>query len=97
MAVFTVHYSYDQRSADRDLYRPAHRGYLRELLKDGVLLASGPFTDAANPGALLIFRADSADDVVARLRIDPFMANGLVVAADIKEWQPVMGPWEGLD
>lgn len=94
MAVFAVHYTYQiTQNADRDLYRPAHRGYLRELLAEGKVLASGAYVDADNPGALLIFQADSAGAVAELLRIDPFMVHGLVAAADIREWAQAMGPW----
>ncbi|MEO5833832.1 MAG: YciI family protein [Nakamurella sp.] len=94
MAVFAVHYTYHQdQAAQRDLYRAAHRGYLRELLAEGSLLASGPYVDDENPGALLIFQAASADVVVAQLTIDPFVANGLVTNADVREWAQTMGPW----
>jgi uncharacterized protein YciI len=94
MAVFAVHYTYNkEQAAQRDLYRAAHRGYLRELLAEGSLLASGPYVDDENPGALLIFQAASADVVVAQLTIDPFVANGLVANADVREWAQAMGPW----
>ena len=94
MAVFAVHYTYDKgQDAQRDLYRAAHRGYLRELLAEGSLLAAGPYVDDENPGALLIFSAASADVVVQQLTIDPFVANGLVSNADVREWSQAMGPW----
>ena len=79
MPVFAVHYTYSpEQAGQRDLYRAAHRGYLRELLADGRLLASGPYVDDENPGALLIFQAPTADVVVQQVTIDPFMVNGLV-------------------
>ena len=94
MAVFAVHCTYTkEQAAQRDLYRAAHRGYLRELLAEGSLLASGPYVDDENPGALLIFQAASADIVVSQLTIDPFVANGLVANADVREWAQAMGPW----
>jgi uncharacterized protein YciI len=94
MAVFAVHYTYDKdQAAQRDLYRAAHRGYHRELLAEGSLLASGPYVDDENPGALLIFRAENADVVVDQLTVDPFVANGLVAHADVREWTQAMGPW----
>lgn len=94
MAVFAVHYTYrSTQDAERDTYRAAHRGYLRELMADGIVLATGAYVDAENPGALLIFRDDSAARVADRLRIDPFMVHGLVAGADIREWAQAMGPW----
>lgn len=51
-AVFAVQYVYDDRTDVRDEVRPAHRAYLRSLLDDGVLLASGPYTGSTSePGA----------------------------------------------
>ena len=93
MALFAVHYTYDQRTALRDQYRPAHRGYLRELFADGILLTVGSYPDATRPGALLIFKANTAEDVAGRLRSDPFVAQGLVTNADIREWNVAYGPW----
>jgi len=94
MPVFAVHYTYrSSQNAERDVYRPAHRGYLRELLGEGKVLATGSYVDNDNPGALLIFQADSAAVVADMLRIDPFMVNGLVAGADIREWAQAMGPW----
>jgi uncharacterized protein YciI len=93
MAVFAVTYVYDHRTAERDLYRPAHRGYLRELLDEGVLIAAGAWADESSPGALLLFRAAAADDVAARIRIDPYVVHGIVTAADIREWTATIGPF----
>ncbi len=94
MAVFAVHYTYSSaQNGQRDLYRAAHRGYLRELMAEGKVLATGHYVDDDNPGALLIFQATSAGDVADLLRIDPFMVQGLVVGADIREWAQAMGPW----
>ena len=96
MAVFTVHYTYDpspEQRAQRELYNPAHRGYLRELMTDGIVLAAGKYANEERPGALLIFRGETADDVAARLRIDPYIVHGLVTAADVREWTAALGPW----
>ena len=88
MPVFTVHYTYDpspEQRAQRELYNPAHRGYLRELMSDGIVLAAGRYANDERPGALLIFRGDTAEDITARLRIDPYIVHGLVTAADVTE------------
>lgn len=98
MSVFTVHYTYDERpeqGAKRELYNPAHRGYMRELMTDGTVLAAGRYLDDTRPGALLIFRADNAEQVAERLRIDPYVVHGLVTNADIREWTAALGPWAG--
>jgi len=94
MAVFAVNYTYrSTQNAERNLYRAAHRGYLGGLMAEGAVLATGAYVDEENPGALLIFRADSAAAVVEMLRVDPFMVQGLVAGADVREWAQAMGPW----
>ncbi len=96
MPVFAVHYTYDpaaDQAQQRILYEPAHRGYIRELVSEGVVLAAGRYTDESRPGALLIFRGDSADQVAGHLRIDPYVVHSLVTNADIREWTAALGQW----
>jgi uncharacterized protein YciI len=73
-----------------------HRAYLRELKKQGVLIASGPF-DPRFGGAMLLRIKD--DDVIGALdRIrdeDPFMKENLV-QYELLPWN-VMGGREDLD
>ncbi len=73
-----------------------HRAYLRELKKQGVLLASGPFDPRAG-GALLV-RVDGADANAALDRIrdeDPFTKKGMV-QYELLPWNVVIGA-EDLD
>jgi uncharacterized protein YciI len=68
-----------------------HIDYLRELLGEGVLRASGPF--AGNPdrkAMLLIAAPDRAalDAIVAR---DPFAIHGLIANMTVAEWDPIFG------
>ena len=69
----------------------AHRAYLRDLRKQGRLLASGPL-DPRNGGALLLRVPD--DDVAQHLdRIrdeDPFIRTG-VAQYEIWPWVPNIG------
>ncbi len=92
MPTFAVTYAYDDRAALRDEIRPAHRFFLRALLEDGVLLASGPL-GTTGPGALIVLRAESAEAALAVLEADPFWAGGLVASRQAREWDPVIGPW----
>lgn len=94
MPVFAVEYAYDDRAQERDAARPAHRAFLRELLQDGTLLASGPLTDGS--GALLVVVADDDDAALAVLDADPFRAAGLVRSRTARGWAPVLGPWSAL-
>ncbi|WP_129662154.1 YciI family protein [Rothia uropygialis] len=90
MAHFAVHYSYGPVE-EQAKYRGDHRAYLRSLLEQGSLLASGPYVDGGKDGALLIFSADSAEAVEALLNEDPMYVNKVVTSHEIREWNPVLG------
>ena len=90
MSHFAVQYTYVDDAAALDAARPAHRDYLRSLL-DGPLLAAGPLVDSPLPGALLVFRAEDADAVVALLDEDPFWTESLIVERSVEQWNPVLG------
>ena len=92
MPVFAVHYSYADRPEEVSAHRPAHREFLRDLLDRGVVLAAGAYPQGP-AGALLVFRADSADQVASLLGQDPFRQQGLVTGCEIREWGLAMGPW----
>ena len=68
--------------------RPAHRAYLTELLAEGQLAVSGPFTDGW--GALIVYEADTPEQAEALLKGDPFHAAGVFVRWTIRPWNPVM-------
>lgn len=73
-----------------------HRAYLRELKKQGVLIASGPF-DPRTGGALLV-RIQDGDVQAALDRIrdgDPFTKHRLV-QYELLPWNVVLGG-EDLD
>jgi uncharacterized protein YciI len=91
MATFAVTYTYAASDEALAEIRPTHRAYLSKLLAEGVLLASGPFTDA--DGALLIVNADSVEDVAQLLDLDPFDIAGFISEREITQWNPVFGPW----
>jgi len=93
MSVFAVHYTYDDRTDRRDEVRPEHRAYLGRLLAEGAMLASGPYADDGAPGALLVFSAESAEEVDRLLEDDPFVRAGLVSERVVREWTQVFGPW----
>jgi uncharacterized protein YciI len=67
--------------------RPAHRQYLSGLLDQGKLVISGPFADDA--GALLVYEADSREEVEAMVRGDPFATEGVFVSWEIRPWNVV--------
>lgn len=94
MPVFAVQYRYVDDPEPVTANRPAHRDFLRALLDRGIVLAAGAYPDGP-AGALLVFRADSADQVDTYLRDDPFQRLGLVAECQIREWSQAMGPWAG--
>lgn len=90
MSVFAVTYVY----ADADtqaLYRPEHRKYLTSKLEENSLIASGPFTSGETPGALLIFSAESENEIEEIIAKDPMNIGGAVLSYTIREWNPVLG------
>lgn len=82
-------YSADETSLAE--LRPIHRAWLKVQHERGVLLASGPLVD--NPGALLILKADSVEELAALLDNDPFDIAGFIGERVITQWNPVIGPW----
>jgi uncharacterized protein YciI len=93
MPTFAVHYRYADQPAALSEHRPAHRAYLSKLASAGHLLAAGRFADAGPEAALLVFCADTPDEVDEWLEADPFKAVGLVAGREIRHWPVVIGPW----
>jgi uncharacterized protein YciI len=69
--------------------RPTHRQYLGELLKNGKLAISGPFVD--DSGALIVYEAESKEEVEAIIASDPFAKVGVFATWTIRPWNVVMG------
>jgi len=91
VAIFAVNYHYNTDDEGLAEVRPMHREWLAEHLASGTLLASGPLVN--NPGALLIWRADSLEQLAELLDLDPFDIGGYLEERVITEWNPVFGPW----
>ncbi len=91
MPTYAVTYNYTATPEHLDEVRPIHREWLGERLKDGALLASGPMVDS--PTALLIWKADSVQELAALLDHDPFDIAGCIGERVIQEWNPIFGPW----
>ncbi len=69
--------------------RPAHRAYLTQLIDEGKLVCSGPFTD--NYGALIVYEAETYDAAEAILKGDPFFVGGVFVRWEMRPWKCVFG------
>lgn len=67
--------------------RPAHRAYLTSLVEKNQLFASGPYLDGY--GALIIYEANSPEEVDALMRADPFHAAGVFVTWTVRPWKMV--------
>ena len=91
MALHAVIYRYVDDAAALDEHRPRHRDHLRTLFEAGHLLVSGPLAAGGGPGALLIFRADGAEQVAQWLDDDPFKTLGLIAEREIRAWNPAFG------
>lgn len=92
MPAFAVHYTYDEQTEARAEHLAVHRAFLGDLLDKGIMLAGGAYRDDP-PGALLLFRADSAADLAAILDDDPYAHLGLVAGRQIRLWSAALGPW----
>jgi uncharacterized protein YciI len=66
-----------------------HAACMIRLAKAGALLFSGPFGDRA--GALLIFRAESREQIEAWVDEDPWTGNGVLVTELIAPWDVRIG------
>ena len=64
--------------------RPEHRKYCAALKERGQLAASGPFTD--QPGALIIYEAESLEAAEVLLKADPFHAAGVFHRWTLRPW-----------
>jgi uncharacterized protein YciI len=71
-------------------FRDAHLTLLRDANARGMLLFAGPLGDPPD-GALLIFRAESAEPVEALAEADPYVTAGLVTAWRVRPWNIVVG------
>jgi len=89
MAIYAVQYIYSEAPEILDGIRAEHRAFLRCLVEDGILLASGPLVD--RNAALLIFKADSPEIVAGLLDKDPFEHAGFVGERIIEQWNPILG------
>ncbi len=86
MAYFAVHYVYGAPESDLATLRAEHRGYLADLPE---LAVSGPAQGGRE--ALLVFQADTSEQVEALVAADPFVAAGYVGSWTTTEWNPILG------
>lgn len=90
MNIYAVEYLYVDDPAALDRHRPEHREYLRSLTPD-TLVVAGAYQQVDEPGALLVFSADTAAEVEEALDADPFHLQGLIRERVIRLWNPGIG------
>jgi uncharacterized protein YciI len=96
MAIFAVIYRYVDDEQRVTQHRPAHRDYIRSLVGERGLIASGRMDGGEIPSALLLFSLDSKAAVEDVLNPDPFWELGLIETREIMEWTLASGSI-GLD
>lgn len=68
-----------------------HVVYLKELISQGKVLASGPLKGTPLRAGFIIFRAENLAQVRAMVDADPFSREGLIAELDIQQWDPLFG------
>jgi uncharacterized protein YciI len=91
MNTFVVTYTFSAKPAEVDQIRPTHRVWLKDQLDSGSLLASGPMVDRA--AALLVFRAETIEELIALLDQDPYEITGIIGERTVEQWNPIFGPF----
>lgn len=91
MATIAVRYLYDQDADERRAaHREIHRDFLRALVGEGVVLASGAVSDPK--GALIILSAPDPEAALAVLDDDPFLTvGGIIVERSAQVWDVAIG------
>jgi uncharacterized protein YciI len=62
-----------------------HATFIDQLVADGFVLMGGPFPDEA--GAMLIVNADDENEVLEKLKTDPWMEHGILKVESVKRWE----------
>lgn len=92
MNYYACHYTYADGDTDIARVRPDHRSFLGKLKDEGILVASGPYTDG-NGSALIIIRLpenSTIDDAYELMDQDPFRIEDVLAGRSIRLWNPVL-------
>jgi len=68
--------------------RPPHREYQRGLKSEGKVALAGPLVD--DSGGIIVYEADSKEDVEQWIRADPFAKGGVFVSWEIHPWNLIL-------
>lgn len=90
MAIYTVRM--DHPDGDKwNQFVLEHVLYLKDLIKQGKLLASGPLKGTPLRAGFLIMQAENEEEVKQLVAGDPFSRENLIVALRIEQWDPLFG------
>lgn len=84
----TYHYVKDYM-ARREVCRAQHLARIQEAVDRGRILAAGVLPK--EPGALIVFYAESIDEVLDFAENDPYNKAGLIAAYQADEWLVAAG------
>ena len=74
----------------REAHRNAHLAYAWAAVERGELVLGGALADPAD-GAVLLFRAPSAEAAERFAASDPYVVNGVVTRWRVRPWTTVVG------
>ena len=67
----------------------AHASFMNDLEREGFIVLGGPLEDT--PDVLLVARANTPDEILARLLADPWTGQNLLRIKRIAEWTIRLG------
>ena len=85
-----IYYLADDYLTRRTEFRAEHLRLANEARSRGELLFAGAFSDPADR-SLLIFKTNGKTTIEEFVRMDPYVANGLVQRWEIRSWTVVIG------
>jgi uncharacterized protein YciI len=87
--MYILFYDYGPNALERRApYREEHLGLANASHAKGDMVLAGAFTDPLD-GAALVFRTREAAE--AFVKVDPYVASGLVKGWRVREWNVVVG------
>ena len=91
MGYFALMYDVVEGFADQRMpHRPAHLVQINDAHGRGEIVMAGALGDPPE-GALIVFRADSAEAAERFARADPYVTQGLVTRWRVLPWTVVVG------
>lgn len=95
MPIFAVTYDHPNETGWQQHLMP-HIDWLKDRLKDGSLLASGPFAGEPGRTAMLLINMPDRPTLDQLIASDPFALEGLIENLTIRQWDPIFGAFNSL-